>query len=736
MKISLLTVFGAWVAAVSAFSSQSPVVQLKPANFDAITTKPNSAAVLAYYRSKGCKDSAKFVQEFEGVANELAAGANVVAFDCETYPEEHGCSGIKKFPFVKFFVKGESKEYKGAYDTDTITASIKDMLPADGIEHLLPKKKKYKRFIESHRDKPLVVLFNALKSSPPILRILNLQFSEHIHFAEVRKGDGRKIAREFGIKDFPSLGILPPKDSAAGDDDDDDDVELEDQLVLYPGKYKLSSIVEWVSTYAPEADISIEDGSDDEPLPVEQLSDESCMEALCQRGGLCAILITSIDPVKPNMKQLRQDVTVFKMTQDARKDNIYHFAWIDGISQMDFIDKAFHLMPQDYPQVVVLAAKKLRYANFVGAFSPDAVGKFLTGVRKGVIKTNKIALKTLPALEGDTKRCIDMKPPPIPDTQAEMNEERARKQREKNNANTVTFKARGFRKGGLIDVTADNFDNWVKPSRANWMMFLSFGTELAGEAGQTLKEFKRAAKAMKNMVRFAIFDMSNEDNKNWVKNNFNIELEGEESYRIISLPGGKKIGDQNDVRFTTYTGENTGKALKSYAQKMIQDSTKEISFTRVTKVMLPQWMQGSHVLRRRLLLLTESEEIPLLWRAIVLEYEEDEIVMGVSLKKDKEIADQFNVKDFPALLYLQGEPSDVDENGQASIGLQTAAHLGKIDMKTVINNVDQMLMQWEEQKVGIRKKYGYGILGERNPDEGGDGENSDDDDVDTVHEDL
>lgn len=80
--------------------------------------------------------------------------------------------------------------------------------------------------------------------------------------------------------------------------------------------------------------------------------------------------------------------------------------WIESLSQATFLDQSFGIQPAEYPQVIVLSAKKKQFAPLVGAFTVEGVRDFLAGVLRGSTRTQPIFTKELVQLAGDTKKCV------------------------------------------------------------------------------------------------------------------------------------------------------------------------------------------------------------------------------------------------------------------------------------------------------------------------------------------
>ena len=80
---------------------------------------------------------------------------------------------------------------------------------------------------------------------------------------------------------------------------------------------------------------------------------------------------------------------------DKSKSPSLRFVWVPRANQ-DALLRAFGV--SDGPvDLVVVNARKLRYANFIGAFTEGNVGDFVSDVLSGMVRTS--AVDSIPALE-------------------------------------------------------------------------------------------------------------------------------------------------------------------------------------------------------------------------------------------------------------------------------------------------------------------------------------------------
>jgi len=506
--------------------------------------------------------------------------------------------------------------------------------------------------LKKNKNIPIALVF-VKNAGSLVIKSLAMQLSGRMVFAEILKNE-RKLVRSYGVEKFPTLFVIP----VGGDDD---------SLLFYSGRFTGASLLPWLDARALPGD------SDDEVFElVEQLTDDSCMEALCLQGGLCATFIISLNPSNPDATNLKEYLPLVAQLEDDQIDSLYHFVWLEGISQMEFLQKAFGMTPSDYPQLVIFNAKKLVYTTFVGGFSFDGIKDFLNGVKAGQIRTKPMSVKMLPKLAGDTNRCVGMKPPPP--------KERPRTEKPK-----MAKKQRGARGGkGPVDLTEDNWDDQFVNSAGNWMVVF-----IDKEDADFNKEWKKAALTLKNMVRFGIVDCS-EDNG---------ELAS--TYEIDSFPSVKVFTAgllKNEENSEDYEQDLTTEELVKYAVNLLEDGEDLVAET--SQASMDGFFQVDPM-QPRILLATEKSSAPKLMKAIALEYR-DELIFAYS--NDKTLAQGLNVHVFPTLLVLSGQLGEIVD-GKAELKIQrNIIPKKKLNMNGLTKILDNLADQWAEVKKQLRQQ--------------------------------
>jgi len=375
------------------YERQSGVKNLDAHSYDKIINKPNRITYIHFYKASDKKTKKKFKKIWSETAQALKGVATIAAVDCET--NEELCENLSIENLPTLLVRQGDEEfqtYSGKQNKKSFMADAKKRIPTE-VQVL--KKKNMKKFLKKNKNIPKALVF-VKNAGSLVIKSLAMQLSGRMVFAEILKRE-RKLIRKYDVEKFPTLLVI----SATTEKDE------ESLTTFYSGRFTGASLLPWLNARALPGE------SDDETLElVEQLTDDSCMEALCLQGGLCAVLVISQDPSNPDIKLLKEYLPLISQLEDDQIDSLYHFAWLEGISQMEFLQKAFGMEPRDFPQLVVFNAKRLIYAPFVGSFSFSGIKEFLQGLKGGQVKTKPMGVKTLPSLAGDSTRCAGMKAPP------------------------------------------------------------------------------------------------------------------------------------------------------------------------------------------------------------------------------------------------------------------------------------------------------------------------------------
>jgi hypothetical protein len=444
-------------------------------------------------------------------------------------------------------------------------------------------------------------------------------------FAVVTNKD-RKLVKKLGLSasDFPMLFVYTPPRKL--DEDDVLDANAEWGQVQYQSRdMSAGTLSGFLSAYALE-------GAEPEEDPFQHLADASCFDAVCvKRGGLCAILVTSDGG---DRTQAALEKQVIKQVLDRQgSTSPYHFGWLSPAAQVDFLDAAFGVQPQPYAQVVVLAAGKRRFAQFVGSFQVDTVHKFLRGLTRNAAATTTLLSGdgALPPFAGtDTELC----PPEAYAAPVKQPAQQQQQQQQHQQAEQVDAAGElaSFNSAGAFEARVSN-------AKAHWLVLYSSAE--CDECAALDAEFKAAALSSKNMVRFARVQCDDDEAQALC-----------EAHDVASYPAVRVFRSGAGNAPEEYTGEPTAKALGRFALSLLKPQG-------VLKLFdmngLQSWMQRDHMMPRCILFSSSDRRAPpFLLRALRQEFA-GEMRFAFVQNKHRAFGQQFNVTRVPSVVILQPE---------------------------------------------------------------------------------
>jgi len=107
-------------------------------------------------------------------------------------------------------------------------------------------------------------------------------------------------------------------------------------------------------------------------------------DACVAKGGLCVLGFFDA-----SSDATAEHTAVLKAVAKKRTGQPFSFSWVDVTRQSDFAS-LFEVRETDAPTVLVLSARKLRYAPLRGRFALEDVDALLQGVAAGRISTQMI----------------------------------------------------------------------------------------------------------------------------------------------------------------------------------------------------------------------------------------------------------------------------------------------------------------------------------------------------------
>jgi len=644
--LNLCLLFG--IVASWEYERQSGVQSFDSKSFEKALGKKNRLLYIEFYKSSEAQARTKKSKKlWSATAQALKGVATVAAVDCEAHSDICEKVSIEKYPSIHVRQgKGEFQKYEGKIDKKSVMADAKKRIPTKVKS--FKKKKKLTKYLNKKKKYPKALVF-VKNTGSLIIKSLAMQLKGRMVFAEVSKRE-RKLVKLYRIEKFPTLIVI-----AAAKSKKDKLSKL--GKTFYSGRFTGASLQPWLNARALPGD------SDDEIYElVEQLTDDSCMKFVCLNGGLCATFVISQDPTHPDKTILKEYLPLIKQLEDDQTDSLYHFGWIEGIGQMEFLKKAFGMEPRDYPQLVVFNAKRLVYTTFIGSFSYTGIQEFLKGVKAGKIRTQPMGVKKMPSIAGDTERCKDMKPPA-----PKYRSSQPRQQRPK----------RGYRGNRQpVDLTEEDWDELLVPSAANWMVLF-----YDREDPKILENWKQASLKMKGMVRFGVVDCT-EVNEALAKA---YDVDSFPTVKVFSAGAPKKMSQVDD-----YNGDFETENLVKKANELLDESDDVV--LRLEQKHMKGFFQKKPR-QPRLLLLTEKKNTPRLWKAVSLEFRH-ELIFSVS--SDKQLATGVNAQQFPQVVILMGELGEMDKQGKADLRIrQSQVPRRRLHMRGLLAVCDDLAYQWK-----------------------------------------
>jgi len=565
---------------------------------------------------------------------------------------------------------GSFKNYEGKVDKSVMYDDAAKRIPSS-VEEITEKK--METFLNEHKTIPKAFFFGK-PSESLLVRSIKMQLSDRMAVAVIPKTE-KELTGKYKVEKFPSIMIIPaenPKD------------ENKPEPVFFSRRFIGPEIIPWLDARA------LPDNSDDEVFTlIEELTDDSCMKAICTNDGLCAILIVSLDPSDPKyLPMMKEYLPMMNQLDDYQSwmlyrtknlpqplDRNFRFVWMNGLKQKDFIGKAFGLQPQDYPQFVALDPKRVSYANFANTFSFENIKEFLIEVRSRQLKPKPMSVKELPHLVGETKRCEAMIPP-------EPKTDPSKK--------TKSIGKRGQRGGkGPVKLSEINFNRKLVASESNWMVAF---VDDKDKQKDFLGEWKKASLTLKNMVRFGTVDCSKGKNKDLAS-----------AYGVKSFPAIKTFVagfTKNEENADTYEGGLTMDDLVKHAVGMIQSSDDYVH--EITKRNMMGWFR-ENLDTPRLLYLSEQSVVPDLLKAAAVEYNPEEMIMGFS--DDAQLAKALRVRSFPAVIMLSAQMGPNSELAFRLRGRKKDVKIGRNRIPSkILKNINRLL-KWTDNIVEQWQKF-------------------------------
>ena len=350
-SLSLAILLPSTLAATSFFPADSGVLQLDPTTFSSQVHKEHENTFVLFYSPKSgkCKevqpDYVKLVKALNGMLT-------VAAVDCTAHQSlcENEDVTPDTIPVFKVY-NGHTtaRRYGGPANLKSLTGAAFHSLPS----FVQPVTSSQPSSTSSQQALSRVLLFTDKPETPNMYRALAQRLRGRLTFGEVKSstGKGKKLMKEYGVEKVPAVVI----ETAAS------------EKVKYDGQLTFPALLSHLEQYASVA-------TGEAVQAVAELVDASCIDTYCTKGkaSLCAVMVVS-----GSSPTLSSSLGMFESIELERADPVYKHVWVDSDKHADWLLQAFGIYPADYPQVLVLSAKKERYVSYLGPLTPDDVDEWM-----------------------------------------------------------------------------------------------------------------------------------------------------------------------------------------------------------------------------------------------------------------------------------------------------------------------------------------------------------------------
>lgn len=367
------------------YSAKSPVVQLTKKNFADLVIGSEHVWVVEFF-APWCGHCKSFAPEYEKAAGNLKGIVKVGAVDCDQNDNKELCGsfGVQGFPTVKVFPSKATpgkkegtfnkvpEDYQGARSAAAVANFALSKLPSF-VSAVTSKN--HDKFLENAL--PKAILFSNKDKTSDLYKALSIDLHNRMILGEAKHSD-KKLVEQYGITAFPTLLVL----------------QKEGEAIKFEGKLSHETLTKFLEPHAIPApkqekkaggSSSKAKAKEQEPEvepetgDIFEIRDQAAFDQhVANKGGLTAIAV--FDYANFEQSELDNYVATLKALGEKFKGKL-RIVYMDGPSQADFT-KTLDLSA-NYPNAVVLSAKKLRYTPFMGAFTKESLGEFFEAVLRG-----------------------------------------------------------------------------------------------------------------------------------------------------------------------------------------------------------------------------------------------------------------------------------------------------------------------------------------------------------------
>ncbi|GAQ79599.1 hypothetical protein KFL_000340030 [Klebsormidium nitens] len=303
---------------------------------------------------------------------DAASGAHLTAKDCLR---------VLSYPFGEDKEEGTAELYEGPLEGKALYKFGLDSVP-DFVTPL-ESNEALDVFLSREQWKPKMLLFTAKKETPDMWRALAARFRNAIGFALVHEDDSELLERLRITKVPKVLTIFAQPSEESG--------ELGLSIQPFPRALKHSNLAMWCHQISATLEATRRKGGAG-ALSVRQLTSDEDFQQQCVDKGICIVGLLDGSQGDPSGQ-----VDTLKQVAQLNPLGPVSYAWVDVTSAPGFAYQ-LGLSRSDAPTVVLLNAKKMRYARLEGAFNVRTLTAFADGVVSGKIGVSKLdALPTFAA---------------------------------------------------------------------------------------------------------------------------------------------------------------------------------------------------------------------------------------------------------------------------------------------------------------------------------------------------
>jgi len=231
---------------------------------------------------------------------------------------------------------------------------------------------------------PKFLLLSKKEEVPGAFKALAINFQGLLQYGYVNAAESPDVAAQMQITKFPSAVLMVPQRSP----EDEGRVNFGIQPYVGPMSYAglAAFVAEITATIKAQTGASAEEATQQAiPNEVVEVTTNAEFEVECvAKGGLCVVgFLDATAAAASDHVQILKDIAAKRAGQP------FTFSWVDVARQYDFAT-AFEVRATDAPTVVVLSARKLRYAPLRGPFTMQEVDTLLQGVATGRVSTQMI----------------------------------------------------------------------------------------------------------------------------------------------------------------------------------------------------------------------------------------------------------------------------------------------------------------------------------------------------------